>query len=173
VEAQYHEEIYRMTITDGLTQIHNRRYLLEALERDMVRARRHDRDLSILLFDIDHFKRINDTHGHLAGDFVLKELARVVQARVRREEVFARYGGEEFAVVLPETSLAGAVTLAETLRQTVRERTFVFQADTIRVTISLGAAVLDDGVETAADLIKRADERLYAAKRGGRDRVSS
>ena len=77
VEAQYHEEIYRMTIMDGLTQIHNKRYLYEALEREIIRGRRHERDLAILLFDIDHFKRINDVHGHLAGDFVLKELARV------------------------------------------------------------------------------------------------
>jgi diguanylate cyclase (GGDEF)-like protein len=173
VEAQYHEEIYRMTIVDGLTQVHNKRYLLEALERDIVRARRHDRDLGILLFDIDHFKRINDVHGHLAGDFVLKELARVVQARVRREEVFARYGGEEFAVVLPETSLAGAVSLAETIRQRVREHVFVFQADAIRVTVSVGVAVLVEGDQKASDLIKRADERLYAAKHGGRDRVCS
>jgi two-component system, cell cycle response regulator len=173
VEAQYHEEIYRMTIMDGLTQIHNKRYLYEALEREIIRGRRHERDLAILLFDIDHFKRINDVHGHLAGDFVLKELARLAQIGVRREDLVARYGGEEFVVVLPETPLDGAVTLAETLRQKVREHSFVFQADTIRVTISLGAAVLAGGAETAADLIKRADERLYAAKHGGRDRVSS
>src|SRR5262245_41252677 len=109
VETRYHEEIYRMTIIDGLTQIHNKRYLYEALEREIIRGRRHERDLAILLFDIDHFKRINDVHGHLAGDFVLKELARVVQARIRRDEVFARYGGEEFSIILPETSREGAV----------------------------------------------------------------
>jgi two-component system cell cycle response regulator len=101
VEAQYHEEIYRMTIIDGLTQAHVKRYLLEALEKEIVRARRHSRDLSFLMFDIDHFKKINDIHGHLAGDFVLKELAHIVQGRIRRDEVFARYGGEEFAIVLP------------------------------------------------------------------------
>ncbi len=97
VEAQYHEEIYRMTIIDGLTQVHVKRYLLEALEKEIIRARRHERELSFLMFDIDHFKKINDVHGHLAGDFVLKELARIVQQRIRRDEVFARYGGEEFA----------------------------------------------------------------------------
>src|SRR5689334_6833480 len=128
VEAQYHEEIYRMTIMDGLTQIYNARYLYEALEREIIRGRRHERDLSILMFDIDHFKRINDVHGHLAGDFVLKELARIVQQRIRRDEVFARYGGEEFSIILPETSLDGAVSLAETLRQKVEEHTFAFQA---------------------------------------------
>ena len=171
VEAQYHEEIYRMTIIDGLTQIHNKRYLYEALEREMIRGRRHERDLAILMFDIDHFKRINDVHGHLAGDFVLKELARIVQSRIRRDEVFARYGGEEFSIILPETSLEGAGSLGETLRQKVAEHTFVFQADTIRVTISVGGAVMQDSDRTANDLIKRADERLYAAKNSGRNRV--
>lgn len=171
VEAQYHEEIYRMTIIDGLTQIHNKRYLYEALEREMIRGRRHERDLAILMFDIDHFKRINDVHGHLAGDFVLKELARIVQSRIRRDEVFARYGGEEFAIILPETSLEGAAALAETLRQKVAEHLFVFQADSIRVTISIGGALLRDGDRAANELIKRADERLYVAKNSGRNRV--
>lgn len=173
VEAQYHEEIYRMTIIDGLTQIHNKRYLFEALEREIIRGRRHERELAILMFDIDHFKRINDVHGHLAGDFVLKELARIVQSRIRRDEVFARYGGEEFAIILPETSLEGALALAETLRQKVAEHLFVFQADSIRVTISIGAALLTDTDRAATELIKRADEGLYAAKNSGRNRVCS
>jgi two-component system, cell cycle response regulator len=171
VEAQYHEEIYRMTIIDGLTQIYNKRYLYEALERELIRGRRHERELCILMFDIDHFKRINDVHGHLAGDYVLKEVARVVQARIRRDEVFARYGGEEFAIILPETPISGAAALAETLRQKVADYSFVFQADSIKVTISLGAAMMEDGDRTASDLIKRADEKLYQAKRTGRNRV--
>jgi len=173
VEAQYHEEIYRMTIIDGLTQIHNKRYLFEALEREIIRGRRHERDLSILMFDIDHFKRINDVHGHLAGDFVLKELARIVQSRIRRDEVFARYGGEEFAIILPETSLEGSAQLGETLREKVAEHLYVFQADTIKVTMSVGAAILQDTDRAANELIKRADEKLYEAKNGGRNRVCS
>ena len=171
VEALYHEEIYRMTIIDGLTQIHNKRYLFEALEREIIRGRRHERDLAILMIDIDHFKRINDVHGHLAGDFVLKELARIVQSRIRRDEVFARYGGEEFTIILPETSLEGAAALAEVLRQKVAEHLFVFQADSIRVTISVGATLLKEADRTASELIKRADERLYVAKNSGRNRV--
>ena len=171
VEAQYHEEIYRLTIMDGLTQIYNARYLYEALEREIIRGRRHERDLSIVMFDIDHFKRINDVHGHLAGDFVLKELARIVQQRIRRDEVFARYGGEEFSIILPETSLDGAVSLAETLRQKVEEHTFNFQADTMKVTVSIGVATLNDADKLASDLIKRADELLYQAKNSGRNRV--
>ncbi|AKT35993.1 GGDEF domain-containing protein [Chondromyces crocatus] len=173
VEAQYHEEIYRMTIIDGLTQIYNKRYLLEALEREIIRGRRHTRELAALLFDIDHFKRINDVHGHLAGDFVLKEVARVVQSRIRRDEVFARYGGEEFAIILPETTQEGAVALAETLRQKVAEHLFVFQADSIRVTISIGVATLQETDRGASDLIKRSDEKLYQAKNSGRNRVCS
>lgn len=171
VEAQYHEEIYKLTIMDGLTQVYNARYLYEALEREIIRGRRHERDLAILMFDIDHFKRINDVHGHLAGDFVLKELARIVQQRIRRDEVFARYGGEEFSIILPETSLEGAVALAETLRQKVEEHTFTFQADAIKVTVSVGATTLSDQDKVANDLIKRADELLYQAKNSGRNRV--
>lgn len=170
-EAKYHEEIYRMTIVDGLTQIHNKRYLYEALEREVLRARRHDRPLSILMFDIDFFKRVNDQYGHLAGDYVLRELARVVQGRIRRDEVFARYGGEEFVIALPETPLEGGVSLAQNLRARVAEHTFVFQGERIPVTVSIGAAVLNPSDKTATDLVQRADEKLYEAKRGGRNRV--
>jgi len=171
-EAKYHEEIYRMTIVDGLTQIHNKRYLFEALDKELIRARRYDRQLSLLIFDIDYFKNINDQYGHLAGDHVLRELARIVQERIRRDEVFARYGGEEFVIALPETSLQGAVTLAENLRARVETHGFSFQGERIPVTISIGCAVLGEE-KTAADLIQLADDKLYEAKRGGRNRVCS
>jgi len=171
VEAQYHEEIYRMTIIDGLTQVHVKRYLLEALDKELMRARRHVRDLSFLMLDIDHFKKINDVHGHLAGDYVLKEVARIIQQRIRRDEVLARYGGEEFAVILPETTLEGAHALADGLREKIEDSRFVFQSETIRVTISVGGALLHDSDRTSLDLIKRADEKLYEAKRSGRNRV--
>ncbi len=171
-EAKYHEEIYRMTIVDGLTQIHNKRYLYEALEREIIRARRHDRPLSVLMFDIDFFKRINDHYGHLAGDHVLRELAETVQARIRRDEVFARYGGEEFVIVLPETALEGATSLAETLRARVADHTFVFQGEKIPVTVSIGCALVKES-DTSNELIQRADEKLYEAKRGGRNKVCS
>ncbi|MDB4998886.1 MAG: hypothetical protein JWM74_6318 [Myxococcaceae bacterium] len=171
VEAQYHEEIYRMTIIDGLTQAHVKRYLLEALEKEIIRARRHQRELSFMMFDIDHFKKINDFHGHLAGDFVLKELARIVQGRIRRDEVFARYGGEEFAIILPETHLDGARALAEGLREKVEQSRFVFQNESISVTISIGVAQLSDNDKVSTDIIKNADQKLYDAKRGGRNRV--
>ena len=162
-----------MTIIDGLTQAHVKRYLLEALEKEIIRARRHVRDLSFIMFDIDHFKKINDVHGHLAGDFVLKELARIVQTRIRRDEVFARYGGEEFAIVLPETNLEGARALADWLREKVEKSNFTFQNETIRVTISIGVSVLNDDHKVSTDLIQDADGKLYEAKRGGRNRVVS
>jgi diguanylate cyclase (GGDEF)-like protein len=171
-EAKYHEEIYKMTIVDGLTQIHNKRYLFEALDRELIRARRYDRQLSLLIFDIDFFKTINDQYGHLAGDHVLRELARIVQERIRRDEVFARYGGEEFVIVLPETPLAGGVALAENLRGRVETHPFAFQGERIPVTISVGCAMLAEE-RTAAELIQRADDKLYEAKRGGRNRVCS
>jgi len=171
-EAKYYEEIYRMTIVDGLTQIHNKRYLFEALERELIRARRHSRQLALIMFDIDFFKRINDQCGHLAGDYVLRELAEVVQDRIRRDEVFARYGGEEFAIMLPETELSGAATLAETLREKVAEHKFSFQGEQISVTVSMGCAAIESD-DTATGLIARADEKLYDAKRGGRNRVCS
>ncbi len=170
-EAKYHEEIYKMTIVDGLTQIHNKRYLYEALEREVIRARRHQRPLCLVMFDIDYFKRCNDQFGHLAGDHVLRELARLIQDRIRRDEVFARYGGEEFVIVLPETPLDGATALADNLRARVEEHEFVFQSERIPVTISIGCAELGDGDRTANDLVARADEKLYEAKRGGRNRV--
>lgn len=170
-EAKYHEEIYRMTIVDGLTQIHNKRYLFEALERECIRARRHARDLSVVMFDIDYFKKINDQYGHLAGDYVLRELARIVQERTRRDEIFARYGGEEFTIVLPETGLEGATALAESIRERVASHEFVFQGENIPLTISLGCAKLGAGDRAAPDLIQRADEKLYEAKRLGRNRV--
>jgi two-component system, cell cycle response regulator len=173
IEAAYHEEIYRLTILDGLTQVHNKRYFLEFLEREVSRASRHETCLALVLFDIDHFKQVNDTHGHLAGDSVLKEIARRLRPRIRREDLLARYGGEEFACVLPDTTRAGAAMFAEALRLLV-ERYPVHHADlVIPVTISLGVAVTGDtpALVDAQKLIQEADEKLYAAKRSGRNRV--
>lgn len=172
IEAKYHEEIYRLTIIDGLTQIHNKRYFLDFLDRELIRAHRHDRPLSLVLFDIDHFKSLNDEYGHLAGDYVLKKLAEVVKERVRREDLFARYGGEEFALVLAETDRPGAADLAEIIRGLVEEATFTFDGVDLQVTISLGVSSSDEH-EEPLELIKTADDRLYVAKNNGRNRVAS
>src|SRR5882724_8864767 len=116
VETEYHEEIYRLTIIDGLTEIHNKRYLVEFLDRELARSGRYGRPLSLVMIDIDRFRIINETLGHLGGDFTLRELAARIKGNVRKEELFARYGGEEFAVVLPETTREGAAKLSERLR---------------------------------------------------------
>jgi diguanylate cyclase (GGDEF)-like protein len=171
IEAQYHEEIYRLTIIDGLTQVYNKRYLLEFLDREMARCSRHQRSLSVLLFDLDHFKQINDTYGHLAGDYVLRDMASSVKPRIRREECFARYGGEEFALVLPESSLEPAGVVAEKLRKIVEEHEFVFEQKKIQVTFSGGIAEMAPEHDNPLVFLKAADERLYEAKRTGRNKI--
>jgi len=170
VEAQYHETIYKMTITDGLTSVNNKRYLVEILEREIPRALRHQRSLSLLMLDIDHFKSVNDTHGHLAGDAVLRDLANIARSRLRPDDMLARYGGEEFAIVLPETPLAGAIKAAEELRRLVETHPFAVEDESIQVTVSIGAAELLPGMNVDA-LFKAADEMLYLAKNRGRNRV--
>jgi diguanylate cyclase (GGDEF)-like protein len=172
IESAYHEEIYRMTILDGLTGIHNKRYLLEFLERELAGAHRHRHPLSLVMFDVDHFKKVNDSRGHLCGDAVLKEISMRIKTRMRREDLFARYGGEEFSCVLASTNLEGAVKFAEHVRTMVCDKPFVFDGQSFGVTVSLGVSTVwnEPGVDLLT-LIKRADENLYAAKHGGRNCV--
>ena len=171
VEAAYHEEIYRMTIIDGLTGAHNKRSFLEFLEREIARCARHRRPLSLLMFDIDHFKSINDTHGHLTGDYVLKEMSKRLLGRIRREELLARYGGEEFACVLPETDNAGAMIFGEQIRRLVADEVFEYEGDRFPVTISVGVATVEGEDVDSTAFIKMADDNLYRAKREGRNKV--
>jgi two-component system cell cycle response regulator len=171
IEAAYHDEIYRLTTVDGLTQVSNRRYFEDALDRELSRCRRYQRSLSLVLVDIDHFKKINDTWGHLAGDAVLKEVATTIRGRIRREDVIARYGGEEFALLLPEIDLAGAAAMAEKVRRLIEKHRFRFDRVNIPVTVSCGVAALPRKGGSASALVQRADERLYEAKDGGRNRV--
>jgi diguanylate cyclase (GGDEF)-like protein len=171
VEVQYHEEIYRLMTVDGLTQVYNRRYFNEALEREFNRSKRYQRALALIAFDIDFFKRVNDTLGHLAGDNLLRQIATAVKPRLRREDIFARTGGEEFAVLLPEITLEGARTTAEKIRRIVEMTTFRSDQHVVRSTISLGVAALNEGHDTPEALYKSADERLYEAKQTGRNRA--
>ncbi len=170
VETLYHEEIYRTTIIDGLTQIYNRRFFVEFLERELARCSRHDRPLTLVMFDIDYFKKTNDEFGHTAGDYVLRDVARIVQARVRKEQCFARYGGEEFAAVLPDSDLEGARAFAEQVRMLIAEHQFTFDTEVIPVTISVGVADRGDITDPTA-FIKVVDDNLYAAKHAGRNCV--
>ena len=172
IEASYHEEIYRMMTFDGLTQIYNKRYFHETLEREISRSRRYVRELGLVLFDIDHFKQKNDTFGHLAGDSILKELSSVVRAKLRREDVFARVGGEEFGILTPEVGLKGAREVAEKVRLVVESTSFRFEKHVIPTTVSLGYTVWLGGDDGADALFQRADQALYAAKQGGRNRAA-
>jgi two-component system cell cycle response regulator len=172
VEAEYHEEIYRLTIIDALTDIHNKRYLLEFLDRELSRSARYNRPLAIILFDIDRFKSINDELGHLGGDFTLRELAAIVKGSVRKEELFARYGGEEFLIVLPETTRENGRLVAERIRQLVDHHPFQYEGKSYHVTISVGVATTNgDELLTPHELIRQADEKLYLAKNSGRNLV--
>jgi diguanylate cyclase (GGDEF)-like protein len=172
VESAYHEEIYRMTILDGLTGVHNKRYFMDFLDRELAAAQRHGHPLTLVMFDIDHFKTINDERGHLAGDHVLKHLAGRIKQRIRREDLVARYGGEEFAAVLNSTELDGGVKFAESIRARIADGPFEYEGEQFQVTVSLGVACThgETGI-TPEILIARADEKLYAAKNGGRNRV--
>ena len=187
IERAYHEEIYRLSILDGLTGIHNKRFFEEVLEREVARSLRHGRPLALVMFDIDFFKNVNDGHGHVAGDAILQALCRRLRPRIRREDLLARVGGEEFACLLPDTEQGGAIAFAEDLRGMVEREAFAFESASIPITISLGLAVLepsmtdlrssDDSGRSLAEardaeiLLKRADDRLYEAKNRGRNRV--
>ncbi|MFO0944384.1 MAG: GGDEF domain-containing protein [Planctomycetota bacterium] len=174
IEAQYHETIYSMMTTDGLTGARNKRYLLEAFDRELARAHRRARPLALAMIDIDHFKSINDTHGHLTGDAILREVCDRIRKEVRSDEIFARFGGEEFVVLMPEASLEEAVVFANRLRARIADQPFRVHEKEIPVTISIGVAITQgDRSVFAEDLIAAADEKLYEAKNTGRNRVCS
>jgi diguanylate cyclase (GGDEF)-like protein len=173
VEHAYHEAIYQMVMRDGLTEVYNQRKFQEEATREFARAQRHDRPLALVLLDIDHFKQVNDTYGHLCGDAVLKQLAGRVSARLRPEQVFARLGGEEFGILCPETGVEGGVALAEKLRRMFEDEPFQAGATPFGVTCSFGVAGLAPGMSAFDDLVAAADAALYRAKREGRNRVQA
>lgn len=173
-EHAFQRQMFESASRDGLTGALNKRYFLERLAADVDHARRHGRDLSLLMLDLDHFKTVNDTYGHLAGDRILHGVAAVVAAAVRREDVFARYGGEELAVLARSADLATAVDLAQHLRRTIEASNFDCDGNGVCVTVSVGVASLTLVAEqTHTALLTAADEALYRAKGGGRNRVES
>ena len=174
VEANYHEELYKLAILDGLTGLHNKRYLMDYLDRELARAARYGRPFALIILDIDHFKTINDRLGHLAGDLTLRKLAGCLKSEVRRDDLMARYGGEEFAAVLTETDHERATELAERLRLAAESHVFTFEGHRYEVTLSLGVATMSAGLTLSPqELIQRVDQRLYQAKHEGRNRVVS
>lgn len=158
--------------TDSLTGILNRKAILETIQDEFSRAKLRNTPLSFILFDIDHFKKINDTFGHPAGDYVLKETCDLIKNRmIRQRDALGRYGGEEFALLLPQTQSQIAIDVAERIRSAIEKHTFVFEGKQISVTISLGVVALDSTSKTTNDLISLADKALYDAKNQGRNRV--
>ena len=161
------EELERLSLTDGLTALANRRFLVQRLNEEALRYRRTKKEFSVLMADVDHFKQYNDTFGHPAGDEVLKRVARILQATTREVDCVARYGGEEFCVMLPETSATGAGILASRICERVAAAEFPGQ----KITLSIGVASLPGNGDTPDAVIAAADEALYQAKREGRNRV--
>jgi diguanylate cyclase (GGDEF)-like protein len=172
LDESFQRQMYESALRDGLTKVFNKKYFQDRLESEFAYAVRHSSPLSLVMFDIDHFKKINDTYGHLAGDYALVTLANVVAQTIRQEDVFARYGGEEFAVICRGVDLQGASAFGERIRRIVQAQLFLYQETEIRVTISVGVATVPDvGMREPAELIALADEALYEAKHGGRNRV--
>jgi two-component system cell cycle response regulator len=167
-------ELYESAVRDTLTKAHNRRYFIERLGSEIAYARRHSTPLSLVLFDLDHFKRVNDAHGHLAGDAVLREVAALVTHMIRVEDVFARFGGEEFVVLIRGIEHEGAGHFSERLRAAIEKLEIVAEGAEHKVTISAGYATVSElsaAERTAEALIRLTDERLYTAKTTGRNRT--
>lgn len=170
------EENRRLSVIDPLTGACNRRYLMDLLPREIERAIRYGRPLSLVMCDLDHFKRVNDTHGHMVGDEVLRAAVRILLEGIRKTDWVARYGGEEFLIVLPETALADAHSLADQLRGQVAEATFGTSGRTLPVTASFGVVGSEGPVasgSTMDELIAQCDECLYLSKTAGRNRTTS
>jgi two-component system, cell cycle response regulator len=170
IDEHYQKKLFESALRDGLTNTFNRRYFLDRLHGELRFAVRHSKPVALLFVDIDHFKKINDTYGHQAGDQVLAGVARVMMTTIRAEDVLARYGGEEFAIICREIGLEGAEALAKRLVTAVAQKPFEFGGQQIPVTISVGAAI-DHGKVEAQGLIANADAAMYEAKRTGRNRV--
>jgi diguanylate cyclase (GGDEF)-like protein len=170
--ARLYHQMELLAITDGLTQLINHKHFQVMLEKEIERAKRYKRPLSLLIMDIDHFKNFNDTYGHPVGDLVLKQIAQSIREKLRVNDSAARYGGEEFAVIIPENDERGALMTAERIRQTIEQKIIMSGNDQLRVTISIGCASFPNHAATQSELIERADKALYYSKRTGRNRSS-
>ena len=169
--AQRFEQLERMATTDGLTGLHNHRRFKEMLDEEVKASLRYDRNLSMILSDIDFFKKVNDTYGHPMGDEVLRRVARVLSELARESDKVCRYGGEEFSIILPETDATGAIQLAERFREKIKEQEFTTEGKRFGVTLSLGVCTMPEFARHRQELIDRSDQALYHAKRNGRDRT--
>ncbi len=170
-EHAYYETIYQLMMSDGLTQACNKRKFSDELQREFARTQRHHRPLSLILFDLDHFKAVNDTHGHLCGDMVLQQIAHWTREHLRSEQLFARVGGEEFVILSPEIGLAEAMALAEKLCSRFAREEISCRGKKIRISCSFGVAELLPTMRNPQDLYAAADRAMYCAKEQGRNRV--
>jgi len=172
VQTGVQRRLFESATRDPLTDLHNRGYFLEALDEAFAHARRLKRPLSLLLLDIDHFKQVNDTYGHAAGDAALQQFSELIRILVRREDVPTRYGGEEFVLMLRESGAPGCRLLGERIRARVEAERFEYEGTELRMTVSVGGATYADGnYDSAAQLLEAADVAAYAAKHAGRNRV--
>ncbi|TWU56078.1 diguanylate cyclase [Rubripirellula reticaptiva] len=172
VETQYHETVYSALTRDALTGTMNKRYLLESMNREVSRSSRSATELAVIMIDIDFFKSVNDTHGHLVGDQVLQTFGKRVGDLCRSDDLLARYGGEEFCLMLSATGREEAFEMAERCRRAVGEKAFETSAGDLTVTASFGLSILDPKKPTTStELLEAADQQLYHAKHGGRNRV--
>lgn len=169
--VNFEQKLMEMNMRDSLTGTHNRRSLELNLKEEMERHKRYGHPLSMIMFDIDYFKQVNDSCGHQCGDFILQQIAAIIEENIRSEDIFARYGGEEFCCLLPETSMESAVNLAERFRKKISQKAYRYLGKNLNVTISLGVSTLNEETTTAEMLLKKADAGLYAAKNAGRNRV--
>jgi diguanylate cyclase (GGDEF)-like protein len=173
LDEMFQRQMYESALRDGLTKAFNKKYFTDRLESEFTFATRHASPLALVLFDLDHFKKVNDTHGHQAGDYVLLEVSTLLSGALRAEDVFARYGGEEFAVICRGSDEHQAQVVGERLRKAVEGHRFVYEGQPIPVTISVGVAVLpNQAVKDANDLVSLADQALYKSKNAGRNRVT-
>lgn len=173
IENAFHDRIYRLATIDVTTDTFNKNYLIQTLEAEFVHCRTYGRPLSVIYYDLDHFKRVNDDHGHGCGDFVLRETCRLAKSCVRKDDIVGRLGGEEFVVVLPNADAAAGVELAERIRGAVETHAFAFDGKSLRQTVSMGVAQAREDMEHYLALLNEADRRLYESKRGGRNRVTA
>ena len=172
VEQNYQQSLFRAANIDNLTQLYNKKYFLDVLSKEFSYSKRNHQPLSLMMTDVDHFKKINDSYGHPAGDLVLKTVGQYLLKNLRLENIACRYGGEEFAIILRNASGDQALFVAERLRKSIESERIHYLGKVIQITISIGIATLDgNNFETIDDLIKRADEYLYEAKEMGRNRT--
>jgi len=172
-ERLAYDKLHEDASMDGLTKCFNKSFFNNACELEIKKSKITGSPISIIMFDLDHFKKLNDTYGHDAGDYVLKELAQIIRNNgVREGDIFARYGGEEFVILLPKTNLKQSFEIAERMRRSIESFPFSYEDQKLVVTSSIGIADYADGVESGTDLFKRADQALYQSKSNGRNQVS-